>query len=239
MKTVIANWKNHPATLAEAQELFGFSVREAIKCPSVRVVICPPKKFIKDLSLKTINYKLKTVFIGAQDVFWQLGEVVPAKYVLVGHSDRRKAGDTNEIVNQKLKSALAAGIMPVLLVGERNKGENRQTVLEEQLAKDFFNLTTSQVLDILIAYEPVWAISTNPDAEPDTPENTLKAGEIINTFLFKTCGLEPVAVLYGGSITENNVADFLKYPEIGGAVIGGASLRKEEFKNILKIVSAL
>ncbi|MBI2677097.1 MAG: triose-phosphate isomerase [Candidatus Yanofskybacteria bacterium] len=233
-KIVIANWKNHPETLKEAKELFEFEVAEASKYEGVKTVICPPEQFLKPL------LRINAEFVGAQDVFWNLGDDnYVIKYALVGHSDRRQAGDTDEKINDKLKVALASGAVPFLLVGEKEKGDNRQEILERQLFGATTNLMTSQVVNIVIVYEPVWAISTNPDSEPDKPENTLEAYKIINNFLFKNYSLEPKAIFYGGSVNQSNVADFLKHPEINGAVIGGASLRKEEFGEILKIVSGL
>ncbi len=235
-KIIIANWKNNPATLNEAKELFSFESAEAKKYPNIKVAICPPEKFFKEVADSNPAY------LGAQDFFWQLGEVVPAKYVLIGHSDRRYGlGETDEVINQKLKAALAAGVTPVLLVGERNKNDDRKTVLEEQLTKSFANLLTSGVRKVLIAYEPVWAISTNPDAEPDIPENTLEAIRIIGQVLNSKFEIlnSKLVYLYGGSVNKSNVADFLKHSEISGAVIGGASLRKEEFAEILKIVETL
>lgn len=233
-KIIIANWKRHPESFEQAEELYNFEIAEAKKYPNLKTAICPPENFFKKLA------NIDSVYLGAQDFFWQAEEVVPAKYVLIGHSDRRYGlAETDEVINKKLKTALTAGVIPVLLVGERNKGDDRQKVLETQLSGALANFLTSDVRKVLIAYEPVWAISTNPNAEADTPENTLEAVKIINDFLHNTYNLEPEAVLYGGSVTENNVADFLKHPEIGGAVIGGASLRREEFAEILKIVSDL
>ncbi len=260
MKIIIANWKANPTTLDEAIELFNAEVTAAQKYPSVQTVICPPFVYLEELSKQAISSKLisskQEVSLGSQDVFWEnppagggpfTGEISTemlknfgVTHVLVGHSDRRYVlGETDEIINKKVKAALEAGIIPILLVGERNKGDDRKAVLEEQLSKDLADLATSQVGNILIAYEPVWAVSTSPNAQPDTPENTLEAIGFINNFLAINYKLEAISCLYGGSVTEQNVADFLKYPEIGGAVIGGASLRKKEFANILNIVSGL
>ena len=243
-KIIVANWKNHPENSEEARELFEFSVSEAAKYPNLKMVICPPEQFLSGLPLKTINYKQKTIFVGAQDVFWESGaENYRVKYSLVGHSDRRYppvgGGDTDEIVNQKLKIALESEVTPILLVGEKEKDENRETVLRKQLSSDLHNFLTSDVRKVIIAYEPVWAISTNLNGHADTPENALQAAGFINDFLTTNYKLQTTNFLYGGSVDRDNVADFLKYPEISGAVIGGASLRKEEFATILKIASEL
>ncbi len=221
-------------------------------------------KQLQGSSLHTqVNFNL-----GAQDVFWKesglfTGEIStpsnPAKlersnltgstemlknfgvsHVLVGHSDRRyKIGETDEMINKKTKTALEAGIVPVLLVGEKDREDDRRQVLEKQLSADLDGLDPGQISKVLIAYEPVWAISTTPGAEADTPENTLEALKVISDFLSKNCKLETGNFLYGGSITAKNVADFLSHPEISGAVIGGASLRKDEFAEMLKISAQL
>lgn len=247
MKVIIANWKANPSTLAEAQELFRAEITEAAKYENVQTIICPPFVYLEELSklLLTTYYSLETSSLGTQDVFWKESEALePQKlgirYVLVGHSDRRyKIGETDETINKKIKSALGAQITPVLLVGERNKGDDRKQVLEKQLSADLDGLIADQISRTLIAYEPVWAISTKPGAEPDTPENTLKALKIISEFLSINYKLETRNYLYGGSVNEKNVADFLSHPEISGAVIGGASLRKDEFVEILRIISEI
>jgi triosephosphate isomerase len=246
MKILIANWKMNPPTLAEAQELFRAEIVEAAKYKNIKTVICPPFVYIEELA------KIDGTKLGAQDVFWKesgpfTGEISTemlknfgVSHVLIGHSDRRyKIGETDEMINRKTKAALGAGIIPILLVGEKNREDDRRQVLEKQLLADLEGLDSGQISKVSIAYEPVWAISTNPDAEPDTPESTLEAIGFINEILFKIHNLEPRACLYGGSVTAKNITDFLSHPEISGAVIGGASLRKDEFANILKIVSEI
>ncbi len=255
-KTIIANWKANPATLEEAQELFRAEVTEAEKYEDLQTVICPPFVYIEELA-KLLNPKphtLNPVSLGAQDLSFEpagpfTGETpvqmlknLGVAYVLIGHSDRRyKIGETDEVINKKIKAVLEAGITPVLLAGERNKGDDRRQILEKQLSADFDGLDSSQLSKVLIAYEPVWAISTNPGAEPDTPENTLEAIKILKEFLYANFQF-PISnfqFLYGGSVNEKNIADFLSHPEISGAVIGGASLRKDEFAEMLKIVSKI
>jgi triosephosphate isomerase len=140
------------------------------------------------------------------------------------------------VINKKIKAALGAGIIPVLLVGERNRGDDRKQILEQQLAADLVGLSANEVSRALFTYEPVWAISTQPDAEPDTSENALEAIDLIRNFLTSTYNLAPSTYLYGGSVNSKNVASFLQHLEISGAVIGGASLRKDEFAEILEIV---
>ncbi len=233
MKIIIANWKAHPDNLQEARDLYSAEVGSAALQDNVRTLICPPADFINDLAAIDRRY------LGAQDLFGGITDV-GVSHVLVGHSDRRyKIGESDEIINNKIKAALSSGIIPILLVGERERGDDRRLYIEQQMKSDLAGLNNEQISRVLFAYEPVWAISTNKDAVPDTPENTVEAVAVINKFLFDNYNIESVACLYGGSINEGNVADFLKHPEIIGAVIGAASLRKEEFANILKIASTL
>jgi triosephosphate isomerase len=252
-KIIIANWKANPSTLAEAQELFRAEAAEAAKYENIQTVICPPLIFLEELAKeRQVVGEKRRVQLGAQDLSFEpvgpfTGET-PAQmlknfgvsHVLVGHSDRRyKIGEADEMINQKIKAALQAGIIPALLVGEKNREDDRRQVLERQLSADLAGLALEEIAKILIAYEPVWAISTTSGAEPDTPENTLEAIKIIQKLLGFRFQVSGFRFLYGGSVNSKNVADFLKHPEISGAVIGGASLRKDEFASILKIVSGI
>ncbi len=247
-KIIIANWKMNPTSLEEATELFKDEVAQAKKFPSITTIICPPFVYLEELA------KLGTDFLGAQDIFWKesgpfTGEISTemlknfgVSHVLIGHSDRRYVmGESDEMINKKVQAALDSNITPVLLVGERSKEDNRKEVLRIQLATDLKNVKIDDIGRILIAYEPVWAISTSGNAQPDSPENTIEAIKIIREFLSEEFNRDfsALPILYGGSVNENNVASLLSHPEISGAVIGGASLRKDEFANIFKIVMSL
>jgi len=253
-KIIIANWKMNPPTLDEALELFDFYLNEISECHNIQLVVCSPFVYLEELAkrLETRNQKLETISLGAQDLFWEqsgpyTGEIsvgmlknLGVTHVLVGHSDRRyKIGESDEVINKKIKAALEADIVPVLLVGERERDDDRQAVLEQQLSADLAGLTAEQVSKILITYEPVWAISTTPDSEPDTPQNTLEAIKIIEEVLASSVQGPASRFLYGGSVNSQNVSDFLQHPELSGAVIGGSSLRKDEFGEILKISAGL
>ncbi|MEX2053033.1 MAG: triose-phosphate isomerase, partial [Candidatus Paceibacterota bacterium] len=161
-------------------------------------------------------------------------------HVLIGHSDRRYVvGESDEVINKKIKAAIRADVAPILLVGERSREDDKGKVLEQQLSVDLAGLSKEEISKVLIAYEPVWAISTSDNAEADTPKKTLEAVRMIKKIISEKFQLDYGPVLYGGSVNENNVVDFLKHEDVGGGVIGGASLRKEEFMHILKIVSEI
>lgn len=245
MKTIIANWKANPTLIEEAKILYVAEIKSAQEYSGIKTVICPPFVFLGELA------KISRDFIGAQDIFWEksgpfTGEVSTqmlkefgVSHVLIGHSDRRYIlGESDEIINKKLKASLEVCIIPVLLIGER-AGENREEIIASQLSKDLEGLSPEDISKVLFAYEPVWAISTQPGARPDTPENALEAIRFIGEYIFENWKLKIENCLYGGSVNEKNIADFLKHPEISGAVIGGASLRKEEFVNVLKLTSEI
>ena len=248
-KILIANWKAHPETIDLAKDLFTLELEVAQKHPTVQVIICPPTHWLSELSALYADRMTLQFALGAQDVFWKFGEEnYGVKYVLVGHSDRRYPtratpeaatrreegeGDTDKVVNQKIKIALESGVTPVLLVGERNKGDNRQAVIEQQLTLGLAGLSAEMLEKVMIAYEPVWAISTNPNAEPDTSENTLQAAKIIENITGKK------TILYGGSVNETNITDFLSHSQISGAVIGRASLRPEQWGEMLAKVAKI
>lgn len=252
-KTIIANWKMNPQTLTEAQELFKFTMEQVshLESKGLEVIVCPPFVFIEELA-KMLVPETGNITLGAQDIFWEArgaytGEVSTTMlknfnvtHVLIGHSDRRYVlNESDEIINKKIKAALEADIKPVLLVGEKEVGDIREDVLIDQISRDLEGLTSNEISKILFVYEPVWAISTGPGAKADTPENAVEAIGFINQILTRNYQPETKNFLYGGSVNEKNIVDFLQRPQISGAVVGGASLRKEEFGRMLELVSAI
>lgn len=228
-KLLILNWKMNPGTLKEAVALAKDSDFKS-------VVVAPPFPFIEE-----VGKVLKKAKLGAQDIFWEskgafTGEVsaqelkdLCVEYVIIGHSERRhKLGETDEMIAKKLKAAAENGLTPVLCVGETKKEKDsgkKEAVIERQLKIGLSLLSQkpkAKSQKLLVAYEPVWAIGTG---DPETPES---ARETIQ-FIKKTLSTK---VLYGGSVNSNNLADYLKFKEIDGALVGGASLNKEEIKKM-------
>ncbi len=250
MKLIVANWKMNPVSVDEAIELAKATDRE-------NVVICPPFVFIEEVA-KVVN-KGK---LGAQDLFWApptggaaggvvTGEVsaqelknIGTEYVIIGHSERRqKLGETNQIVAKKFAAAIDKELIPILCVGEtleQKKSSEKEEVIKEEIISAFQNLKIKNwKLKIFIAYEPIWAISTNKNAKPDKPENTLETISFIKEILrdLDKNLSRFTHFLYGGSVNSKNAGEFLKYEEIEGALIGGASLIAEEFNKIVDIAS--
>lgn len=209
-KLIIANWKMNPETLIKAKRLFN-----AVK--KTKAIICPPFPY-----LSVFKYN----FLCAQDCHWEesgafTGEVSPkrlknlgVKYVIIGHSERRALGETEEIIEKKLKAALKAGLIPILCVGEK-KGENAKKVINKQLKKN--------LKGVIIAYEPVWAIGTGNFCSANKAN---KVREFIKEKLDNK-------ILYGGSVNSKIAKDYLKIG-FDGLLVGGASLDAEEFRKIAK-----
>jgi triosephosphate isomerase len=211
-KIIIANWKSNPNSKTEAKKLFN-----AVK--KTKAIICPPFSY-----LSLFKYKL----LCAQDCHWKesgayTGEVSPkrlknlgVKYVIIGHSERRAMGETEEIIGEKLRAALKTNLIPILCVGEK-KGENAKKIITKQLKENLKNT--------IIAYEPVWAISTSGGGFC-SPE---KADEIRKFIKQKVKN----KIIYGGSVDSKIVKGYL---DIGfdGVLVGGASLDAQEFKKIAK-----
>jgi triosephosphate isomerase len=214
------------------------------------VLVCPPF-----LSLAAVREVLdgSPIRMGAQDVHWEpkgafTGELSTAMLkdvgcgaVILGHSERRHImGETNEMVNRKVKACLAAGLLPIVCVGElleeRNMGVTRE-VVERQISKGLDGLTPEEVSKLVIAYEPVWAIGTGKTATPRQAEEvhhyvrkliTQKSGEAVG---------KGIRILYGGSVSPDNVKELMAEEDIDGALVGGASLKVDSFVKIVRYKS--
>lgn len=236
-KLIVANWKMYLSP-KDSAELFKIAAQKS------GAVICP--SFVALNQLGVLAEK-NGIGLGAQDCFWEnrgayTGEISPldlknlgCEYVIVGHSERRNYfHETDEIVNKKLKAALAVGLTPILCVGEneseRKKGKAATRVVE-QLKKalaGFGKLKTGQ--GIIIAYEPIWAIGTGKACDPKT---ATEMHQLIKDKVAKLVGVKNVRVLYGGSVDDKNIASYLKHSEIDGALVGGASAKKDIFVSLL------
>ncbi len=251
-KLVVFNWKSNPHNAASALKL-ARTVESSVSAEkNFEVVIAPPFPFLED-----VGKVIKKAKLGAQDAFWEdigsyTGEVswhqekhLKVKYVIIGHSERRRyLNETDEMINKKVKAALKAGLKVVLCVGEPERElriknyelriKRAKNYVKKQLEKDLKNIPNSLFKiygSLIIAYEPVWAIGAG---HPDAPEDALEMIKFIKKFLIaKRYTLSP-KVLYGGSVDSKNIAKFLKYPEIDGVLVGQASLRSGEIKKIIK-----
>jgi triosephosphate isomerase len=247
---VAANWKMHKTHLEAIQTVQKLSyLLEKKDADSVEVVICPPFTALR--SLQTLFDADRLPYgLGAQDVHWQekgafTGEISPpmlaalnCRYVIVGHSERRQHfGETDETVRKKVRAVFAAGMVPILCVGEsleeRDAGRTEDKVATQAKAA-LTGLGDEQVASLVVAYEPIWAIGTGRNANP------ADAGEVIGLIRRTAASAasaeaaQSMRVQYGGSVKAGNIRDFMAHPEIDGALVGGASLDPEEFALIVK-----
>ena len=249
-KPIIAgNWKMNKT--AEESVALASGIRKGLAgMGNVEVVLCPP--FTSLCEVKGVM-RDTNIFLGAQDMFWEkdgayTGEIASGmlkragcKYVIIGHSERRAYfGETNETVNKKVKAALGENLFPIMCVGEKLKErENNKTfdVVSEHLEKGLAGISEKGVLNITIAYEPVWAIGTGRNATPQQAEEVHK---FIRDLLEKAYGkrlAEEVRIQYGGSVKPGNIESLIKEKDVDGALVGGASLKVDSFVDIVKKVS--
>lgn len=240
-KTIIFNWKMNPATEQEAVSL-------AQASDAAQAVIAPPFPFLKSVAATVKKAALAGQDISAEEKGAFTGQVSAGQLksfgvscVIAGHSEKRRLGDTDELIAKKLAIAVRHGLIPVLCVGENRSDHDAgraEAVVEKQLEKDLSIIHNSKFINqkIIIAYEPVWSISTEPGAQPDTPENAIAMISFIKkSFAVNSHKSLVISYFYGGSVTSANAESFLKNKEIEGALVGGASLKQEEIKKILQI----
>ena len=244
---IVANWKMNPISLAEAKKLFN-SVKKGIKgIKNVEVIICPP--FIY---LSNIQHLKSNIQFGSQNCFWEkkgpfTGEISPfmlrslgCEYVIIGHSERRRHfGETNEMINKKLKLALATKLKPIFCIGETQEEKTAgqtQTILQAQIGEGLKKISKKEIKNIVIAYEPIWAIGTG---NPCDIEEAQKMGLVIRKIirrLYSNSISNNIQVLYGGSVDSKNASFYIKEARLQGLLVGGASLQAQEFIKIVKSV---
>jgi len=247
-KTIIAgNWKMYK-TIAEAIELANGLKREFFKLDfaAVDVVLCPAFTALSEVAEVLTE---TGIGLGAQDVYWQeegafTGEVSPAmlkdagaQFVIIGHSERRQFfAESNETVNKKIKAVLKSGLTPIVCVGENlQEREANKTfkVIQDHINNGLVDISASDTLNLVIAYEPVWAIGTGKTA---TSAQAQEAHKFIRDLLKKNYGqdvADSVRIQYGGSVKPENITELMSQPDVDGALVGGASLKVDSFSVIV------
>lgn len=244
---VIGNWKMNPATLSKAEKLWtdiqsGLKGRKAF----ADVAIAPPLPFITELQQLAGPQKVEFV---SQDVSHEeggahTGEVsvnmlrsLKVHCSIIGHSERRQKGETDELINKKLHALLDKKSTAVLCIGERERDGSGEffSVIEDQLQKALHKVAAADMKRIVIAYEPVWAIGSGKSAVPnDVQEMKLFIQKALSDLYSRELA-ENVRVLYGGSVTADNAEELLREGAVNGFLIGGASLEPKQFVSIVKI----
>ncbi len=247
---VAANWKMHKTHLEAIRDVQKLSyLLERRDTDRVETVICPPFTALR--SLQTLFESDRLPFrLGAQDVHWEdkgafTGEVSPAMlaalkvaYVIVGHSERREHfGETDSQVARKTRAVFAAGMTPIVCVGEtleeRDAGRTTEKVVG-QVREDLGRVGPEEAARAVIAYEPVWAIGTGRPCAPSDAGEAIRAIRDTLETMFSTDVAEAVRVQYGGSVKAGNIREFMAHPEIDGALEAVASLDPEELALIVK-----
>jgi triosephosphate isomerase len=243
---VAGNWKMNK-TVAEAEALVDGIKLDLAECIDVDVVVCPPFTALKSVSdkLSETQIKLGCQNMSDQDDGAYTGEIshtmlreLFVKYVILGHSERRSYyGETDAVVNSKVKKALSTSLRPIVCVGEtleqREAGDTEKTV-EEQVRGSLADITAEQFEDVVIAYEPVWAIGTGKTA---TSEQAQEVHKFIRGVVADMVGQEAadgLRIQYGGSMKPANAKELMSQPDIDGGLIGGAALDARSFIDIVK-----
>jgi triosephosphate isomerase len=243
MPIIAGNWKMY-TTVSAASELCR-SLRERIDgLTGVEKLVCPPFVFLAHAGRELVGSSIK---VGAQNVYWEeegayTGEVSPSmladlcEYVIVGHSERRKYfGETDETVNRRLKAALAGGLRPIMCVGEtleeREAGRTEEVLLR-QVRGGLADV--DMPIGFVLAYEPVWAIGTGVPATGPMANETIGVIRQELASLYGRELAEAARIQYGGSVTPDNIAEFMSQSQIDGALVGGASLKADAFASIVE-----
>lgn len=244
-KLVVGNWKMN-LTVPESTVLIEKLKKEVAKLKGVEIAICPSFLAIYSASKELADGEMA---LGAQDLFYEeegayTGAVSPVvlshfvKYALVGHSERRKHfSESDKVVAKKAAAAVAHDITPIICVGEtlheKQDGLGRLVVMS-QLETDLSQLTASEVAEAVVAYEPVWAIGTGHVCKPTDAEKMANDIRMLIKALYGDEASKGVRILYGGSVTDENAADFVKLKQVDGVLVGGASLDHKKFATIAK-----
>jgi len=244
---VVANWKMNPETPEEAKKIFSKEKAVAKKLKNIDILICPPFPFISLFSKITVP---KNMFLGAQDVSTErkgsfTGETsvdmiknLGAKFVLVGHSERREMGESNETVTKKLKVVFDADLTPILCIGEkeRDREGTHLAFIKKQIKECLSGLQKKYLVGIHIAYEPIWAIGRSYKeamSPTDIHETVLYIKKVLSE-LFGRDIATSAKILYGGSVEPESTAPIMEYGDVNGLLVGHASLKPEQFSEILK-----
>jgi triosephosphate isomerase len=242
---VAGNWKMNPSSLADALGLAESVAAAASDLAGIETVVCPPTIWLGQVAAALTGSR---VAVGAQTMHWEergafTGETSPqmlagvARFVIIGHSERRQYdGETDERVGRKVAAAVAHRLRPIAAVGERAEERRRgetAAVIERQVRAAIAGLSRLAGSGLVIAYEPVWAIGTGDAASGgDAQDVATQIRGILRDL--DTAGAEEVPIQYGGSVTDANADEFFSQSEIDGALVGGASLKRDTFTAILR-----
>jgi triosephosphate isomerase (TIM) len=246
-KVIAGNWKLNKDVPQTEELLSGLKSALTFDLKGVRIIVCPPFT-----SLETADRCIKgsSMHLGAQNMYYEdegafTGEVSPkmlksvgCEYVILGHSERRQIfGETDELINRKVKKAIASGLVPIVCVGEtldqREKNITAQ-IVTTQVRGVLKDISAEHVEKLIIAYEPVWAIGTGRNATPQQAEEVHLLIRTLLAELYTSTTAGKIVIQYGGSVKPDNAAELLWQPNVDGALVGGACLKADSFTAIIK-----
>lgn len=260
-KIIIANFKMNLSSKEEAIDLCQYYQQKDKELPNVDFIAAPDFLWLEDVVKLGVATSSQDCFFEDSGAF--TGEISPmilknlgVQYCIIGHSERRRLGDTDEIINKKIKAVVKNGLIPILCVGEtleQKQSGQKEEVLKNQITKALDNIPPSTLYSLVVAYEPVWAIGTGLAEDPEEAEKTMefilnltkqiiteaeKTMEFILNLAKQIIPEIEIKMIYGGSVDALNIASFVSKKIIQGALVGGSSLKKEEFVKILEIANS-
>jgi triosephosphate isomerase len=245
---VAGNWKMNTdrQTAVALAKAVSASVAQKVADNKITAAVCPPFVYL-DAVTQSLG---DSIALGAQDVYFEsngafTGEIstdmlkdVGCTYALCGHSERRHViGETDALINKKVKAALDGGLLPILCVGElleERDANNTDTVVDTQLKKGLAGLNAGHMAKVTIAYEPVWAIGTGRTATPQQAQEVHAFIRQQLSEMFNSQTAEQIRIQYGGSVKPDNTADLMAQPDVDGCLVGGASLKADSFLAIIE-----
>jgi triosephosphate isomerase len=249
---VVANWKMNPATLKEAREIYATVRKAASSMRRTQTVICPPFVYLEALAKL---HKGHRVAFGAQDCFWaekgaHTGEISPAmikdsgaSYVIVGHSERRALGESNEVVNRKIRIALKHNLTVILCIGEKERDTQGLylSFLQNEISDALQSVTKKKISSLIIAYEPIWAIGKRASfaiMPRDLHEMSIFIKKTLRD-IYKSNDVLSVPIIYGGSVDAKNTDGLVREGKVQGLLVGHKSLVPRQFVDILRAVDRI
>lgn len=246
---IAGNWKMN-TNGAGAVALASGLAKELKNIDSVDVAVCPPFVYLQSVATAL---SASGIALGAQDVYFEkngafTGEISVemlkdccAAYAIIGHSERRHViGETDELINKKVTAAIAGGILPIFCVGEllaEREGGKTNQVVANQVKKGLAGLCAERVQAVTIAYEPVWAIGTGKTASPAQAQEVHAMIRGLLTEMYGKDIAEALRIQYGGSAKPSNTAELMAQPDVDGLLVGGASLKVEDFAAMVKAMA--
>ncbi len=246
---IAGNWKMNMDSASSVALAAGLA-KELENVETVDVAVCPPFVYTQSVSAAL---SASNIAVGAQDVYFEgkgafTGEIscdmlkdTGCTYVLAGHSERRHViGETDELINQKVTAAIDSGLLPILCVGElleERQAEKTTEVVAEQVKKGLAGLCNERVQAVTIAYEPVWAIGTGLTATPEQAQEVHAMIRGLLAELYDEDIAQTLRIQYGGSAKPGNTAELMAQPDVDGLLVGGASLKVEDFAAMVKTVA--